>query len=143
MWGSMCHWSSHTSGRLTFEHLAVLKEQWDRAPSAARYRSSPPALVPHVPGRYLDLERAADTLWSLARAQAPASLVSSLDLPLVFVTIVPRVNAQALGSSGRARSSPNTPRVFVSKGDQATRAANIAVAASRLDGVISDCRAIA
>jgi vancomycin resistance protein YoaR len=121
---------------VTFERLAALKEQWDRPPSAARYPSSPPALVPHVPGRYLDLERAADTLWLLARAQAPASLASSLELPLSFVTIVPRVNAQALGQFRPSHVVSEYSTRFRVQGDQATRAANIAVAASRLDGVI-------
>lgn len=122
--------------QLSFARLAPLKEQTDRAPSPARYRSSPPGLVPHVPGRYLDLEDAADTLFSLARALSPASPAASLELPLSFVAVVPRVNAQALAQfRPRHVVSEYTTRFRVT-GDQATRAANIAVAASRLDGLV-------
>jgi hypothetical protein len=97
--------------------------------------------VPHVPGRYLDLERAADAVWSLAAARAArageaASIAPALDVPLVEVAVVPRVNADVLRDFVPRQVVAEYSTRFRVKGDQATRAANIAVAASRLDGLV-------
>jgi vancomycin resistance protein YoaR len=122
-----------------FERLATFKERGDRPASPARYPASSAALVSHVPGHYLDLERAADVLWSLARTQAdapPAPGAPALELPLSFVTVVPRVNALALGQFRPRHVISQYMTRFRVNGDQATRAANIALAASRIDGLI-------
>jgi hypothetical protein len=123
-----------------FTRLAALKERVDQAPSPARYPSSPPELVSHVAGRYLDLERAADALWSLANLRAAnlagGASLSPLELPLSWVAVVPRVNALALGQFRPELVISTYTTRFRVKGDQATRAANIGVAASRLDGLI-------
>jgi vancomycin resistance protein YoaR len=123
-----------------FQKLEALKQARDRAPVAARYPQARGALVPHVPGRYLDLERAADAVWSLARARAArfaeVSLDSALEVPLVEVSVVPRVNAEVLRDFEPRHVVAEYSTRFRVNGDQATRAANIAVAAARLDGLV-------
>jgi vancomycin resistance protein YoaR len=123
-----------------FERLAAFKQRRDRPAVPARFPSARGALVPHSPGRYLDLERAADELWSLAEASSahlgadgPAS---ALQVRANEVSVLPRVNAEALGGFAPKKVLARYATRFRVKGDQATRAANIDVAASRLDGVI-------
>lgn len=124
-----------------FERLAALKQRRDRPAVPARFPSARSALVPHSPGRYLDLERAADDLWSLAEARGahlgsidPAS--AALQVRANEVSVLPRVNADVLGDFAPKKVLARYATRFRIKGDQATRAANIGVAASRLDGVI-------
>ncbi len=129
-----------------FRALAPLKQRRDQAPVPARYPSARASLVPHVPGRYLDLEHLADALWSAAqtrsaqlgapgdtgaRAEQPA-----LQVPWREVSVSPRVNADVLQQFLPRKVIAYYSTRFRVKGDQASRAANIAVAASRLDGVI-------
>lgn len=126
---------------LLFQRLAAVKQRRDRAAVPARYPSGRAALVPHSPGRYLDLERAADQLWALAEARAanigalPASAPGA-EVQLAEVPVLPRVNAAALPGFAPQKVLARYSTRFRVKGDQATRAANITVAASRLDGVI-------
>jgi hypothetical protein len=124
-----------------FHQLHGLKLVRDRAPIAARYPHGRAALVPDVPGRYLDLELAADRVWSLSRARAAhigesGSAASELVVPLVEVSVVPRVNADVLQDFEPHHVVAEYSTRFRSQGDQASRAANIAVAASRLDGLV-------
>lgn len=123
-----------------FERLESLKRGLDRAPLPARYDTRTGTLVPHVSGRYLDLERAADLVWSAANARA-ASLASTHGAPparveLALARIAPRLNSDLLGPFEAREVAAEFSTRFRSTGDQATRALNIAVAAERLDGVI-------
>jgi vancomycin resistance protein YoaR len=124
-----------------FHRLGTLKQSRDQSPQPARYPSGRDSLVPHVPGRYLDLERAADELWSLARVRA--AQVGEADtggatpaVQLVEVSVVPRVNAEALQTFRPRQVISQYSTRFRVAGDQATRAANIGVAAARLDGLV-------
>lgn len=122
-----------------FERLEPLKAAIDRRPLPPRYDARAGALIPHVPGRYLDLERTADSVWALANARA-AQLTVSPPAParveLALTRIAPRVNSHVLGPfEPRAVASEFSTR-FRTRGNQATRAQNIAVAAARLDGLI-------
>lgn len=125
--------------RAFFERHAALKAELDRRAVAARYPSGRDALVADLPGRALDLESAADRLWltaveraaHLGRRAPPAVRVE-----LRFVPLIAKVNTTSF-----ARFEPRTQLAsyatrFRVLGDQATRARNIAVAASRIDGVI-------
>lgn len=134
--------------------LASLKQSRDQAPVPARYPSGRAELVPHVLGRYLDLERMADAVWTAAQARAaqlgaPAVLalagvtgdpalqaVSPLQVPWIEVSVTPRVNSDVLQQFHPQQVIARYSTRFRLKGDQASRAANIAVAASRLDGLI-------
>jgi vancomycin resistance protein YoaR len=124
-----------------FERLEATKRELDRAPLPARYDSRTGTLVPHVSGRYLDLERAADRVWSSANARA-ASLTSPSGgspparIELGLARIAPRLNSDVLGPFEAREVAAEFSTRFRSTGDQATRAMNIAVAAERLDGVI-------
>jgi vancomycin resistance protein YoaR len=123
-----------------FARLAPLKRERDRAPAPARYPAAQGHLVPHVAGRYLDLERAADRVWAAAleRARGTGTDASggTLDVRIGSVPLEPRVSAAVLdGFQPRAVLGEYSTR-FRTQGDQATRAANIGVAAARLDGVI-------
>jgi vancomycin resistance protein YoaR len=123
------------------ERLNALKQGRDEAPIAARYPHARGSLLPHVPGRYLDLERAADAVWSLARARAArvgaAEVIApALEVKLVDIAVVPRVNADVLRDFEPRHVVAEYSTRFRVKGDQATRAANIGVAASRLDGLV-------
>jgi vancomycin resistance protein YoaR len=124
-----------------FHRLAALKQSRDQAPRPARFPSGRDSLVPHVPGRYLDLERAADEVWSLAQARAahvgdPDSGAPALAVQLLEVSIMPRVNAEALQRFRPRQVISQYSTRFRVTGDQATRAANIGVAAARLDGLV-------
>jgi len=124
-----------------FERLAALKQRRDRPAVPARFPSARSALVPHSPGRYLDLERAADELWSLAEARssqlgAAGPGPAALQVRANEVSVLPRVNAEVLADFAPKKVLARYATRFRIKGDQATRAANIGVAASRLDGVI-------
>jgi vancomycin resistance protein YoaR len=124
-----------------FRALEPIKRDRDRAPVPARYPQAKGALVPEVPGRYLDLERAADVVWSLAKTRAAsvggaAPAEAALRVPLIEIAVVPRVNAEALREFSPRRRLAQYSTHFRTRGDQATRAANIAVAASRLDGIV-------
>jgi vancomycin resistance protein YoaR len=124
-----------------FQRLAAVKQRRDVPAVPARLPSGARALVPHSPGRYLDLERAADELWSLvearsARLGAAAAASAPLQVRASEVTVLPRLNAEVLGKFAPKKVLARYSTRFRVKGEQATRAANIAVAASRLDGVI-------
>lgn len=126
-----------------FRALADVKQRRDQAPLPARYPSARPTLVAHVPGRHLDLEHMADALWSAARARAAqlaapsgATPQPALSVPWTEVSVTPRVNAHVLQQFHPQKVIARYSTRFRVKGDQASRAANIAVAASRLDGVI-------
>lgn len=124
-----------------FDRLGSLKQSRDRAPLPARYPSGREALVPHVPGRYLDLERAADEVWSLTQTRAAQvgeadSTGPALAVRLLEVSVLPRVNADALRSFEPRHVISQYSTRFRVKGEQATRAANIGVAAARLDGLV-------
>ena len=124
-----------------YQRLAASKQRRDRDAVPARYPSARRALVPHVPGRYVDVERAADELWSLAQERAAhigAEGTGSAPLAVraTEVSVVPRVNAEVLKSFLPEKVLARYSTRFRVKGDQSTRAANIGVAASRLDGVI-------
>jgi vancomycin resistance protein YoaR len=118
-----------------------VKHAIDRPALSARYDAQARALIPHVPGRYVDLERAADLVWVLANAQAarhapvgqgePAARIE-LDL----VNISPRITRDLLGEFDPREVVSEFSTRFRSNGDYKTRAANIALAASRLDGLI-------
>jgi vancomycin resistance protein YoaR len=122
-----------------FARHAALKAELDRRAVPARYPFGSSALVADVPGRALDLEGAADALW-LAAVQRAAFIggaaPAAVSVRLAFVPLVARVN-----TSSFARFEPRTQLAiyatrFRVAGDQATRARNIAVAASRIDGHI-------
>jgi VanW like protein/putative peptidoglycan binding protein len=126
--------------RALYERLAPIKARHDRAPVPARYPSSG-VLQPHTPGRALDLARAADEVWCLAVDQAsrlgaegaqPAPAV----IAVATVTLTPRVNADALAHFAPRQLIGAYSTRFRVQGDQATRAANIRVAAARLDGLV-------
>jgi vancomycin resistance protein YoaR len=126
--------------RVLYERLAPLKARRDRSPVPARYPSSG-ALEPHTAGSALDLEHAADEVWRLAVERAshlgvvgaqPAPAV----IPVATVTLTPRVNADALARFAPRQVIGAYSTRFRVHGDQATRAANIRVAAARLDGLI-------
>lgn len=124
-----------------YERLAALKQRRDRAAVPARFPSARGALLPHSPGRYLDAERAADELWSLAEARsahlgATGAASAALQVRMNEVSVLPRVNADVLRNFAPKKVLARYATRFRVKGDQATRAANIGVAASRLDGVI-------
>jgi vancomycin resistance protein YoaR len=124
-----------------FRRLAALKQRHDRPARPARFPAGSSALVPHAPGRYLDIERAADDLWSLAGARAAQLGAELPSAPALLVrvgevSVLPSVNAVALGGFAPKKVLARYSTRFRVKGDQATRAANIRVAASRLDGVI-------
>lgn len=122
--------------------LAPLKAREDQPAAPARLRAAERVLAPHVAGRYLDLERLSDSLWSLAKSRAH-DLGSNSDgfaparISMPVVTIAPRVSVEAAAELGGELEvlSEYTTR-FRTRGDQATRAQNIAVAAQRLDGWI-------
>lgn len=121
--------------------LGVLKAHWDRAPRSARYDAGAAALVSHASGRYLDLERAADDVWSAALGRAGRLGSGSGGVPrrpidLAFVTIAPRVNTERLGAFSPREVIAQFSTRFRASGKYATRAANIALAAARVDGVI-------
>ena len=122
-----------------FARHAALKGELDRRAVAARYPFGSAALVADVPGRALDLESAADTLW-LAAGQRAAHIgraaPAAVAIELRFVPLLAKVNTTSF-----ARFEPRTQLASYSTrfrvlGDQATRARNIAVAASRIDGQI-------
>lgn len=129
-----------------FRALASVKQSRDQAPLPARYPSGQAALVPHAPGRYLDLERIADAVWSAAQARAEqlggvpgepaASALPPVQVPWVEVSVTPRVNSEVLQEFRPRKVIASYSTRFRTQGDQASRAANIAVAASRLDGLI-------
>jgi vancomycin resistance protein YoaR len=124
-----------------FRRLAALKQRHDRPAVPARFPSGQNALLPHSPGRYLDLERAADELWALAGARAQhlgarGMPSAPLQVRAAEVSVLPRVNSEVLQNFSPRKVLARYSTRFRIKGDQATRAANIGVAASRLDGVI-------
>lgn len=124
-----------------FERLDALKRQIDRGSLPARYDARGGTVVPHVPGYYLDLERAADVVWSQANARAQGLAASAPAAPprrveLVLASIAPRLNSELLGSFEAREVAAEAATRFRSKGDQAARAENIALAAARLDGLI-------
>jgi vancomycin resistance protein YoaR len=125
--------------RAFFERHAALKAELDRREQPARYPFGSAALVPDVPGRALDLEGAANVLWS--RAVERAALVGAagaevVTLELGFVPLVARVNAVSFADFEPRVELARYATRFRVHGDQATRARNIAVAASRIDGQI-------
>lgn len=124
-----------------FERLLPLKRSLDRAPLPARYDARTGSLVPHVSGRYLDLERAADLVWSKASDRAASLASTGGNVPparveLAFAHIAPRLNSDRLGPLTAGEVAAEFSTRYRTSGEQATRAVNIAVAAARLDGLI-------
>lgn len=122
------------------ELLAPLKAREDRPAAPARLRASERVIAAHVAGRYLDLDGLRDALWSFAKSRARdlgshGSEPARIEVPVV--AIAPRVSAEAAAELGGELEvvAEYTTR-FRTRGDQATRAQNIAVAAQRLDGWI-------
>jgi len=122
--------------------LAPLKAREDRPAAPARLRAAEREVTADVAGRYLDLDGLSDALWSLAKSRA-RELGSKLEgseptrIAVPVVAIAPRVSVEAAAELGGELEvlSEYTTR-FRTRGDQATRAQNIAVAAQRLDGWI-------
>lgn len=125
--------------RVFFERHGALKAELDRRAVAARYPFGSSALTADVPGRALDLESAADALW-LAAVDRAARVGSVAPAPIAvelgFVSLRAKVNTTSFARfEPRAQLASYATRFRV-LGDQATRARNIAVAASRIDGHI-------
>ncbi len=108
---------------------AALKQEIDRRAVAARFPMARGALVPDVPGRALDLEAAADALWSHAVERASrigdAQPLEPLTIDVPVVGLVARVNAAAFGSFAPRVELADYSTRFRTRGDQATRARNI------------------
>ena len=122
--------------------LAPLKAREDRPAAPARLRAAERALAADVAGRHLDLDGLSDLLWSFAKSRA-RDLGSKLDgseparIAVPVVAIAPRVSAEAAAElRGELEVVSEYTTRFRTRGDQATRAQNIAVAAQRLDGWI-------
>ncbi len=120
--------------------LSAFKARHDRPSVPARLLAQSRTLAPHVAGRFLDLDGLGDLLWSLARSRASVLGGSPSDparLAAPFVEVAPRVSAEAAAElQGELQVVAEYSTRFRTRGDQATRAQNIAVAAQRLDGWI-------
>lgn len=121
------------------ERLLPLKERWDRPAIGAR-RPADGRVVADVPGRHLDLARAADEVWAVGAERAARLAETGVDSGAVVAlgsrTVPARVDARALGSFRPRQVLAEYTTRFRSRGDQASRAENIAVAAARLDGIV-------
>jgi vancomycin resistance protein YoaR len=116
--------------RVAAEFLLPIKEDLDIPPVAARLDVERHAVVAERDGRALDVDA---TIAAIARAsQNPAAAA----VELVFAAVAPHVTGASLASIDVSRVVSSFATYFSRRGDQAPRAQNIEVAASRIDGLV-------
>jgi vancomycin resistance protein YoaR len=113
-----------------------LKEEEDVAPVPARLDLEHHAIVPEKDGGALDLDGAVAALERVARAPVDAA---GDEVATVFVPVLPyksRMTREALAEIDIGNVLASYETSFSRAGDQASRARNVEVAASRIDGAV-------
>ncbi len=116
--------------------LADTKESEDIVPTSARLDLAGRTVVPERKGQYLDANAAADATYLLARALARGDERAELRVELATQSFPARMTTDYVRSVDVSQVLSEFETYFSRSGDQARRAKNIEVAASKLDGLI-------
>jgi vancomycin resistance protein YoaR len=112
------------------ERLYAIKEDLDEAPSPARLDLDRHEIRPERNGRALDVDAAA-----AAVAHALDSM-EDVEILLPFTSVAPAVTHETLAHLDVSHVLASFATYFSRRGNQATRAHNIEVAASYIDGLV-------
>jgi vancomycin resistance protein YoaR len=121
--------------RLVVERLASLKENLDIPPRPARFDVAHNVVIPERAGRALDVDASAA---ATARAVVDAARAGAgeVDVDLAFAAVEPKVTRDSLAGLDVSHVIASFATYFSRRGDQGSRATNIEVAASHIDGLV-------
>jgi vancomycin resistance protein YoaR len=119
--------------RPLFDRLALSKEDLDAPPSSAKLDLEHGSITPERDGRALDLDAAVAAVERAARDSHAGDDVA-VDIP--FRPVRAEVTRESLARIDVSRVLASFRTYFSRRGDQAARARNIEVAASRIDGLV-------